>query len=123
MLRLPPFTYHQPGKIDEALRIVAEHGPEAMYVAGGTDLYPNMKRRQQVPSQVVSLAGIEELHGISGDPGSGMRVGAMTSLTEIEENSVIDEAYPGFSEAVQSISTLLPRNMGSVGGNLLLDTR
>ncbi|MHC5063120.1 MAG: FAD binding domain-containing protein, partial [Planctomycetota bacterium] len=52
-----------------------------------------------------------------------MRVGAMTSLTEIEENSVIGEAYPGFSEAVQSISTPLLRNMGSIGGNLLLDTR
>ncbi len=123
MLRLPPFTYHQPREIDAALRIVADHGPEAMFVAGGTDLYPNMKRRQQVPSQVVSLGGITELHGISGDPASGLRIGAMTSLTELEENAALAAAYPGFAEAVASISTPLLRNMGSIGGNLLLDTR
>ena len=55
MMRLPYFRYHAPGTIDEAARILAGEGPEAMLVAGGTDLLPNMKRRQQVPKTLVAL--------------------------------------------------------------------
>ncbi len=56
MLRLPDFTYHRPKTVQEAVKIAGDHGPEAMYVAGGTDLYPNMKRRHQNPKVVISLA-------------------------------------------------------------------
>src|SRR5438067_1030282 len=55
MLRLPPFQYLSPQNLEEAVRMRAEHGPEAMYVAGGTDLYPNMKRRQFEPKVLVGL--------------------------------------------------------------------
>lgn len=123
MLRLPAFTYHRPSTAVEAVRIAMEHGPEAMFVAGGTDLYPNMKRRVQRPTQVVSLGGIDDLMRIEGDGSSGISIGAMTTLTKLEEAGVVAEAYPGFHAAVASISTPLLRNMGTIGGNLLLDTR
>ena len=68
MLRLPTFTFHQPKTVEEAVRVAADHGREAKFVGGGTDLYPNMKRRHQQPAHVVSLAKIADLHGIHGDP-------------------------------------------------------
>ena len=61
MLRLPSFTYLRPQTLKQALAMKADAGPDAAYVAGGTDLYPNMKRRQQVPATVISLAGIRQL--------------------------------------------------------------
>ena len=123
MLRLPPFTYHRPRTASAAVQIAADSGPATMYVAGGTDLYPNMKRRHQTPEHVVSLAGIEAMRRISGDPKAGMSLGAMVGLSEIEGDAVLREAYPGLVHAVSEISTPLLRNMGTIGGNLLLDTR
>ncbi len=123
MLRLPKFTYHRPKTSQQAVEIVNDCGPEAMYVAGGTDLYPNMKRRTQTPTEVVSLTGIESLKTIEGDPSSGVTIGAMVSLTELENTAVLATSYPGFQYAVETISTPLLRNMGTIGGNLLLDTR
>ena len=129
MLRLPTeFTYHRPKTVDEAVRIAADHGPDSMYVAGGTDLYPNMKRRQQQPAHVISLTGIDAMRGISGDEKVGYTLGAMTTLSEIEHDPRFaaregDAGYGAVSAAAQSISTPLLRNMGTIGGNLLLDTR
>jgi 4-hydroxybenzoyl-CoA reductase subunit beta len=123
MLRLPHFTFHQPATAEEAVKIAADHGPEARFVAGGTDLYPNMKRRHQRASHVISLARVEALHGIAGDPKSGVTVGAMARLSELEHSTMLREAYPAVAEAASLVSTPLLRNMGTIGGNLLLDTR
>lgn len=124
MLRLPTtFTWHRPTTVDDAIAVAADHGPTAMFVAGGTDLYPNMKRRHQNPEQVISLAGIEALRTVTGDPGTGVTIGAAVTLTEIERHPVLQEAYPAFVHAVKEISTPLLRNMGTIGGNMLLDTR
>ena len=124
MLRLPTFTYHRPRTIQQAVAIVAEHGPKARYVAGGTDLYPNMKRRHQSAEHVVSLAQIDELSGIAGDGADGsLSIGAMTTLREIEQDAKLLEQYPAIAHAVSTISSPLLRNMGTIGGNVLLDTR
>ena len=61
MLRLPSFTYRQPRTLAEAVSMKADAGPDGMYVAGGTDLYPNMNRRHQEPRTVISLMGVPEL--------------------------------------------------------------
>jgi 4-hydroxybenzoyl-CoA reductase subunit beta len=123
MLRLPPFTYHRPRTVAEAVQIASDHGPDSMYVAGGTDLYPNMKRRTQRPKHVISLTGIAELREKSGDPTAGVTLGAMRTLTEIEFDVQLREHYGALTTAAHSISTPLLRNMGTIGGNLLLDTR
>lgn len=123
MLRLPEFTLHRPTTAKDAVAIMAEHGRLARYVAGGTDLYPNMKRRVQQPLQVISLAKVEELHSVSGSPEQGLDLGAMVTLRHLETDPVVAESYPGLQHAAESISTPLLRNMGTIGGNLLLDTR
>jgi 4-hydroxybenzoyl-CoA reductase subunit beta len=124
MLRLPRgFTYHRPGTVADAVGIAADHGPQSMYVAGGTDLYPNMKRRHQRPAHVVGLTGIGGLRGVDGDPSTGVSLGAMVTLREIERSAMLRESYPAVAAAAALVSTPLLRNMGTIGGNLLLDTR
>jgi len=92
-------------------------------VAGGTDLYPNMKRRHQTPETLVGLRRVERLRGIRGSAARGLVIGPATTLTEIEESPSIRRHYAGLHEAVRSISTPILRNMGTIGGNVCLDTR
>src|SRR5687768_1340287 len=101
----------------------AAAGDDVMFVAGGTDLYPNMKRRQQTPATVISLARIPELKEISGSPEDGMAIGACVSLTAVATHPVLRAQYRAVAHAAHTISTPLLRNMGTMGGNLLLDTR
>src|ERR1044071_10156954 len=116
MLRLPSFAYLQPKTLAEAMRMKADAGPDGMYVAGGTDLYPNMKRRHQEPKTVISLMAIPELRR------SDERVvGAALTLTDV---AVRPSGRPTvISAAARLVSTPLLRNMGALGGNLCLDTR
>ncbi len=103
--------------------MMGDAGPEGQFVAGGTDLYPNMKRRQQMPQTVISVTRLKELNQITGDGQSGLRIGAGVSLTDICEDAVISRDYPFVAAAARTISTPILRNMGTIGGNLLLDTR
>ena len=123
MMRLPKFDYRVPREIAEAVKIMAGSGPEGQFVAGGTDLYPNMKRRQQTPRTVISVMRVPELNQISGDGKSGIRIGASVTLTDIVEHPLINRDYPVVAHAARTISTPILRNMGTIGGNLLLDTR
>jgi 4-hydroxybenzoyl-CoA reductase subunit beta len=123
MMRLPRFQYLAPATLDEAARLLAHWGGQAALVAGGTDLWPNMKRRQQTPTRVIGLRAIAELHAITGAPATGITVGAMTTLTAIEHDPRIAAAWPALGGAVRLISTPPLRNMGTLGGNLCLDTR
>ena len=123
MMRLPKFDYRVPREIAEAVKIIAGSGPEGQFVAGGTDLYPNMKRRQQTPRTVISVMRLLELNQITGDGKSGVRIGASVTLTDIVEHPLINRDYPVIAHAARSISTPILRNMGTIGGNLLLDTR
>jgi 4-hydroxybenzoyl-CoA reductase subunit beta len=123
MMRLPKFEYRTPRTIAEAVKIMADAGPMGQFVAGGTDLYPNMKRRQQTPKTVISVMRLAELNQITGDGKSGLRIGASVTLTDICEHPIINRHYPVVAKAAHTISTPILRNMGTVGGNLLLDTR
>jgi len=123
MMRLPVFSYLVPASIFDAAEMAADAGPDAMFVAGGTDLYPNMKRRQQTPKTVISVMRLPELHGIRGDAAAGLTIGAGVLLSDICENELINSVWPVVARAARLISTPLLRNMGTIGGNLLLDTR
>src|SRR5580765_6480852 len=83
MMRLPKFEYRTPQTIAEAVKIMADAGPVGQFVAGGTDLYPNMKRRQQTPKTVISVTRLQELNQITGDGKSGLNIGASVTLTDI----------------------------------------
>src|SRR5947208_15501292 len=123
MMRLPKFTYRTPRTIAEAVKIIGDTGPDSQFVAGGTDLYPNMKRRQQMPKTVISVMRLPELNQITGDGASGLVIGASVILTDIVDNPIIKRDYPVIASAARTISTPILRNMGTIGGNLLLDTR
>jgi len=121
MIRLPYFRYHAPSSLDEAVRILADEGPQAMLIAGGTDLLPNMKRRQQAPQVLVALRNIHALKIARN--GSGLTLGAGLTLTDIVRNDTVKKDYAGLWQAVIQIATPHLRNMGTLGGNLCLDTR
>jgi len=123
MLRLPRFRYVSPPTVTDALGARFELGDDTMYVAGGTDLYPNMKRRQQTPSTVISLAGISSLREIHSSPELGLRVGAGVTLSQLAADPIVRRHYPAVATAAGLVSTPPLRNMGTIGGNLLLDTR
>ncbi|MGZ3405288.1 MAG: FAD binding domain-containing protein, partial [Polyangia bacterium] len=123
MMRLPRFQYFAPRTVADAAALLAEHGTQASLVAGGTDLWPNMKRRQQTPRRVIGLRGVRELSGVRGAPSQGFTIGAMTSLTTVERDQALAAAWPALGRAARLISTPPLRNMGTLGGNLCLDTR
>ncbi len=123
MMRLPPFTYLAPVSVADAVKLMGDHGDDAMLVAGGTDLYPNMKRRQFEPKVLVGLRGIRDLHGVRGDARSGLVVGAGTTLTAAAAHPVVAEEYPALATAAGLVSTPQLRNMGTIGGNVCVDTR
>jgi 4-hydroxybenzoyl-CoA reductase subunit beta len=113
MMRLPWFEYRAPKSVAEAARILAGEGANAMLIAGGTDLLPNMKRRQMAPKVLVSLSGIGELRS------NGKSYGAGMTLTQV----VNSNAPKALRQAAHQVATVHLRNMGTLGGNLCLDTR
>src|SRR5436309_6140094 len=127
MLRLPSFTYLQPKTLHEALAMKVDAGPDGVFVSGGTDLYPNMKRRQQEPKIVISLMGIPELQetegGNDGRTEGRTVVGSCITLSELAIVPSFRQSYPVVVHAAELVSTPLLRNMGTLGGNLCLDTR
>lgn len=123
MMRLPRFRYLAPPSLAEAAAALADLGPEAMPLAGGTDLLPNMKRRQQTPGTVVGLRRIAALHRRSGGAAEGFTLGAMTRLRDVETDRELAAAWPALSRAASLVATPPLRNMGTLGGNVCLDTR
>src|SRR5258707_14445295 len=112
MMRLPKFTYRTPRTIAEAVKIIGDTGPEAQFVASGTVLYPNMKRRQQMPKTVISVMRLAELNQITGEGESWLVIGDSMTLTDILENEIIKRDYPVVASAARTISTPILRNMG-----------
>jgi 4-hydroxybenzoyl-CoA reductase subunit beta len=112
MMRLPWFEYRAPASVEEAASILGGEGPDAVLLAGGTDLLPNMKRRQQAPKILVSVRRLLRTNGAA--------LGAGTTLTEIIHRS---ELPLGLRQAAHQVATVHLRNMGTIGGNLCLDTR
>jgi 4-hydroxybenzoyl-CoA reductase subunit beta len=122
MLRLPQFEYLAPKNLDDAVKMLSAHGADAMLVAGGTDLYPNMKRRQFEPKFLVGLTGLAELRGVKRDNGN-LVVGAGTTLAQLSNHSITQSLYPALTTAAGLVSSPPLRNAGTLGGNLCLDTR
>jgi len=118
MLRLPWFEHRAPRSVAEAAKILAGEGARAMLIAGGTDLLPNMKRRHQAPQVLVSLGAIPELKNFSN--GSGTSYGSALTLTQVFQN---EKTPAALRHAAIQVATPHIRNMGTLGGNLCLDTR
>ena len=120
MLRLPPIKLESPSTVQEAAKAIAKGN--ARLVAGGTDLWPNMKRRHQKAETVISLMSISGLDTIDSS-GTDIHIGGTATLANIIRDDKIRERLPAFATAVASISSPPLRNMGTIGGNLCIDTR
>jgi len=123
MLRLPRFKYEPARSTGEAVALLAEHGADALPVSGGTDLYANMKQRLFTPKIVIGLRPISELHFIRYDDAGGLTLGALATLTDIADSDAVSTHYPALAHAARQISTPQLRNMGTIGGNICVDTR
>ncbi len=133
MLRLPRFRLIEPRSYGEAAQLLAENGAggldrtrgtptlRVMLVAGGTDLFPNMKRRQFTPEVLISLARVRDAAGIQRN--GQLDISAGTTLSAIAQDPGIRARSTAFAEAAELVSTPQLRNMGTIGGNICLDTR
>jgi len=136
VLHLPPFRYLAPRSLPEAVGLLADLGPEARLLAGGTDLLPGLKRGQLSPGCLVALADVPGLDGVrpAGDAppeavrdaerfGPGLTLGALTSIAELGAGPLVRREYPVVAQAAELVATPTLRRMGTLGGNLCLDTR
>lgn len=123
MLRLPHFQYEAPRETDEAVALLARYGPDALPVSGGTDLYANMKQGLFTPQVIVALGHIRDLRFIRYDNRHGLHIGALTTLRALAAHDAVRSRYRALALAAESISTPQLRSMGTVGGNICLDTR
>lgn len=132
MLPLPIFDYHRPRTLGEAVALLHDLGDKARIIAGGTDVLPNMKQGLFDPAHVVSIARLEELRGIAiervsmGNNGAGQErlvIGAGMKLAEIADSLLVQRAAPALAEACALVGGPHHRVMGTLGGNVCLDTR
>ncbi|HQR19170.1 MAG TPA: FAD binding domain-containing protein [Gemmatimonadales bacterium] len=123
MLRLPPHETAFPTSIADAVALRVSAGAAGAYVAGGTDLYPNMKRRQQEPRRVIDIRRIPELNRLEVGADGTLLIGSGVTLTRFLRDARVRTRWPVLAHAASEISTPMLQNMGTVGGNLLLDTR
>lgn len=122
MLTLPPFQYHSPKSVAEAVALLGAHGGKAKLIAGGTDLVPNMKHRLFTPEHVIGLNDVAELHQI-GERDGALTIGAMVTIADLARDERVRAIFPSLSKAAAQIAGPQLREMGTLGGNLALDTR
>ena len=116
------FELFQPADVDNAFELLDRFGEDCWTIAGGHDSLAWFKDRGKQPSAVIDLAGIAELHGIRETAG-GLELGAMTTLTEVERHPVIQERFGLLAEAARMVASPQIRNSGTMGGNVVQDTR
>lgn len=123
MLRLPAFRLERPESLDAACALLADSSVESVVVAGGTDLLPNMKHELVTPARVVALERVAELRGIRVEDDGALTIGAMTTLAEVAADERIQARAPALAQAASLVAGPQLRTMGTLGGNVLLDTR
>jgi len=133
-LSLTEFKLLRPRTIEEAIECLAKHSARASdshgkddtpirIIAGGTDLIPSMRQKLFEPEHVLDLRGVAALRGIRPQPDGGVEIGALTTLRAIERSDFLRQHYQVLSEAAATVASPVLRNMGTIGGNICLDTR
>jgi 4-hydroxybenzoyl-CoA reductase subunit beta len=122
MLTLPRFEWTEPRSVEETLALLSDRPGETLIVAGGTDAVPNLKHRLHEPRRVVHIGRLDELRFVRAEAG-GVRLGALVTLSELAQHPVVREAFPALAKAAGLVAGPQLRNMGTLGGNLCLDTR
>jgi len=120
---LPSFQLLRPKTAAEAARMLSAHGGEIKVIAGGTDLLPSMKQKLFTPPYLLDLRGVAELQGIHEERDGSVSIGALTALAAVEHSALIRQEYRVLYEATKTVASPVLRNMGTLGGNVCLDTR
>ena len=121
-MSLPQFKLLRPRTLAEALGALASHASDIRVLAGGTDLIPSMRQKLFEPQFVLDIRHIAELKGIR-QTEQGTEIGALTTLSAIEHADFLRQRYPVLTEAAATVASPVLRNMGTIGGNICLDTR
>lgn len=122
-MTLPAFRILQPRTVDDAVRMLSDNGPDAMVIAGGTDAIPNLQMKLFAPRVLVDIKPLRNLAEIHFSPQEGLRIGALVTLSQMLEAHWMREQFPVLAGAVSTVAGPLQRNMGTIGGNLCLETR
>ncbi len=122
-MQLPRFEFIRPNNLADGLAVLAEHGEDAKIMLGGSDLLINMKFRLDTPKVLVSLNAVPELQKVEVLADGSLYIGGGCVLTDLARNTLISEPYPALHEAIVSVGSRHIRNVGTLGGNLCLDTR
>src|SRR5207237_7908295 len=122
-MSLPTFKLLRPRTVEEAVSMLHRYQDDIHICAGGTDLLPSMKQRLFTPKFLMDIRGIDGLERIRVTPGLGVELGALTTLSAVEDSEFIRKNYPVLHEAVKTVASPILRNMGTMGGNICLDTR
>jgi len=122
-LSLPQFRLLRPRSVEEAVTCLAKHSGNIRVLAGGTDLIPSMRQKLFEPEYVLDMRGIAELRGIRPGVTGAAEIGALTALSALEKSVYLREHYPVLAEAAATVASPVLRNMGTIGGNICLDTR
>jgi 4-hydroxybenzoyl-CoA reductase subunit beta len=122
-LSLPEFKLLRPRNTAEAITLLAQYAGNIRILAGGTDLLPSMQQKLFEPQYVLDIRRIAELKGIRPQPDGGVEIGALTALTDIEHSDVLRQHFSVLPEAAKTVASPVLRNMGTIGGNICLDTR
>jgi 4-hydroxybenzoyl-CoA reductase subunit beta len=122
MLTLPEFEWARPRTLDETLSLLSDRPGETLVVAGGTDAVPNLKHRLHEPRTVVHIGGVRELHFVR-DEADGLHLGPLVTLAELARDPIVGRDFPSLAKAAGLVAGPQLRNMGTLGGNLCLDTR
>lgn len=117
-----PFTFHMPNDLDTALALAGDHQGDCAYLAGGCDLLDQLKHQLYSPRHVINLKGINGLAGIERSD-RHVRIGALTKLSAIERDTDLDKVLTALTHGAARVATPQIRNMGTIGGNLLQDSR
>ncbi len=117
------FELYQPDSVAGALELLGEHGKDAWIIAGGKDSLDWFKDRVKKPPVLIDISGIAELHGIREESDGGLYIGALTTLTEVNESAAVRTRFPVLAEAAGHVASPQIRNAGTLGGNLAQDTR
>jgi len=122
-LSLPEFKLLRPRTLEEAIACLSEHSANLRVLAGGTDLIPSMRQKLFEPEYVLDVRGVKELCGITPHGDGGVEIGALTTLRTLERSEFLRRHYPVLTEAAATVASPVLRNMGTLGGNICLDTR
>src|SRR5437870_5454622 len=121
-MSLSEFQLARPRALPDALAHLTDHAAHTRVLAGGTDLLPSMRQKLFEPEYVLDLRQMVELKGIR-ETEQGIEIGALTTLREIEHSPILKNNYPVLAEAAKTVASPLIRHMGTIGGNICLDTR